>query len=133
VSAVDVALMSKLQGAAAVTSAAPGGVYQDVAPHGIAEPFVIVTLQAHTDDYATDGGHHEVGRYLVKAVGQGTQSAAVASAAAAIHAALQDVTLTIAGYSHMLCHREERIRYVEVDGAVRWQHRGGIYAVWASA
>jgi nitrate/TMAO reductase-like tetraheme cytochrome c subunit len=33
----------------------------------------------------------------------------------------------------MLCHREERIRYVEVDGAVRWQHRGGIYAVWASA
>jgi hypothetical protein len=136
VSAVDVALMSKLQGAAAVTSAAPGGVYQDVAPHGIAEPFVIVTLQAHTDVYENSNSPlpaFEIGRYLVKAVGQGAQSAAVASAAAAIHAALQDATLTITGYSQMVCHREERIRYVEVDGAVRWQHRGGIYAVWASA
>jgi hypothetical protein len=131
-SAVDTALLAKLQGTAAVTTAAPGGVYQDVAPHGIAQPFVIVSLQAHTDEYSQGGGHIEIGRYLVKAVGQGTQSATVASAAAAIHAALQNAALTITGYTPMLCHREERVRYVEVDGSQRWQHRGGIYAVWAA-
>jgi hypothetical protein len=132
-SAVDTALLAKLQGASALTSAAPGGVYQDVAPHGIAEPFVIVSLQAHedVDEQGSDG--FEIGRYLVKAVGQGTQSASVAVAAQAIHAALQKTTLTIAGMTPMLCHREERVRYVEEDGPVRYQHMGGIYAVWASA
>lgn len=132
-SAVDTALVAKLQGSAAVTSAAPGGIYQDVAPHGVAEPFVIVTLQAHTDEYSTSNGHLEVGRYLVKAVGQGEHSLAVATAAAAIHAALQNQAISATGYTSMECHREERIRYVEVDGAVRYQHRGGIYAIWESA
>jgi hypothetical protein len=131
-SAVDTAVLAKLQGAAAVTAAAPGGVYFDVAPHGVAEPFVIVSLQAHTDEYQTGGGHFEIGRYWIRAVGQGTQSAAVYAAASAIHATLQNAALTITGHSHMLCHREERLRMVEVDGAVKWQHLGGIYAVWAS-
>lgn len=132
-SAVDLALIAKLQSASALTAAAPGGVYWDVGPDGTSMPVVIVTLMAHTDEYQTSGGHFEIGRYLVKAVGTGTQSTAVATAAAAIHATLQDVALTITGYAPMLCHREERIRYIEVDGSLRYQHRGGIYAVWASA
>jgi hypothetical protein len=131
-SAVDAALFAKLQGSASLTAAAPGGVYQDVAPHGVAEPFVIVNLQAHQDEYSQSGGHYEVGRYLVKAVGQGTASAAVAAADAAIFATLQDQALTITGYTHMQCHREERVRFVEIDGSIRWQHRGGIFAVWAA-
>jgi hypothetical protein len=131
-SAVDTALMSKLQSAGAVSTTAPGGVYQMIAPPGVVEPFVIVQLMAHEDTYAQNGGHIEVGRYLVKAVGKGSLAVAVSAAAQAIYITLQDQPLTIPGYAHMLIHREERIRYVEVDGPILWQHGGGIYAVWAS-
>jgi hypothetical protein len=132
VSAVDVALITRLQGAPAVTAAAPGGVYWDVAPDGVPLPVVILNLQAHSDEYSMAGGLHEIGRYLVKAVGTGTNSSAVAAASDAIHATLQGQQFTVSGYSLMTCHREERVRYVEVDGATRYQHRGGIYALWAS-
>jgi hypothetical protein len=134
-SAVDTAVITKLQGAAAVTAAAPGGVYWDVAPDGVTFPVVILSLQAHDDEYSAPlqgGAHIEIGRYMVKAVGPGTNSTQVANAAAAIYAALHKQLLTITGLSHMLCIRESRLRYVEVEGAQRFQHRGGIYAVWAS-
>jgi hypothetical protein len=135
-SAVDTAVITKLQGAAAVTAAAPGGVYWDVAPDTVENfPVVIISLRAHNDTYEMGGGHFEVGRYAVKAVGIGTNSSQVANAAAAIHAALHNQTITAAGYTHMLCHRdptEGRIRYVEVDGSQRFQHQGAVYAVWSS-
>ena len=132
-SAVDTALMSKLQSAPAVTAAAPGGVYPIVAPPGVAEPFIVVQMMAHEDEYETDNGHMEIGRYLVKAVGKGSNSVAVSAAEQAIHAALQDQPLTVPGYTHMLCHREERMPpSVDVDGPILWQSRGGIYAVWVS-
>jgi hypothetical protein len=130
-SAVDVAVITKLQGASAVTTAAPGGVYWDVAPSGVPFPLVIISLHQHEDVYEM-AGRHEVGRYLVKAVGTGTNSAPVAAASAAIDATLHDQQLTIAGHTHMTCFREERVRYSEEDGAQKFQHNGGIYAVWVS-
>ena len=127
--ATDVAMITKLQGAAAVTSAAPGGVYWDVAPDAVAMPFVIINLQQHEDGYDMADSRREEARYLVKAVGIGTSSAAVALASDAIEAALQDQPLTIPGYGLVVCHRAEKIRYVEVNGPTRFQHKGGIYLV----
>ncbi len=57
------------------------------------------------------------------------------AAAARIHALLTDTPLAIAGYSHMLTRREERIRYTQPDPdepELHWQHRGGRYVVFAS-
>jgi hypothetical protein len=130
-SAIDIAVISKLYGSPALTAAAPGGVHFDVAPAGVKDPFVLVNLQAHSDEY-TQGGRMEIGRYWIRAVGQGTNSPAVANVAALIHAALQDQPIIVTGYAPMTCHREERQRFIEIDGGIRWQHMGGIYAVWES-
>jgi hypothetical protein len=86
---------------------------------------------AHSDEQG-QGTHIEIGRYWVRAIGLGTNSAEVANVAGLIHAALNGQTIVAAGYGHMVCSREERRRYIEVDGGVRWQHMGGIYEVWQS-
>ena len=133
VAALDDGLMAKLKADGTLTTLAPGGVFRDVAPDSASEPFVIVTLMAHEDApqmHATQEAYQEA-RYLVKAVASGTSPAAAELAADRIHALLQGGSLTITGFSHMGCWREERISYVEADGPMRWQHRGGMYVVTA--
>ena len=49
--AVDTALIAKLSGDATLMAAAPGGVYREVAPQGVAEPFIIVQQMTHEDQY----------------------------------------------------------------------------------
>lgn len=132
VAALDNGLLATLKADATLTTRAPGGVYRDMAPQGTAEPFVIVTLMAHLDiPQFGDAPAYEEGRFLVKAVGQGTSATATESAADRIHALLNGGTLTVTGFTHMGTWREERISYVEADGSARWQHRGGMYVVRA--
>lgn len=132
VAALDDALLAVLKADATLTTRAPGGVYRDVAPQGIAEPFVIVTLMAHEDiAEQASAPAFERGRYLVKAVASATSATSAESAADRIHALLNGGSLTVTGFSHMGTWREERVSYIEVDGPVRWQHRGGIYVVTA--
>jgi hypothetical protein len=132
VSAVDVALFTRLHSSPAVTAAAPGGVYWEEALGNPAMPYVIINLQHHEDNYQMedDGPSYEVGRYLVKAVG--SNATAVGVAYAAIHATLQNQQFNIPGYELMVCRREERHRYPEESGSARYHHRAGIYAIWAS-
>jgi hypothetical protein len=132
VAALDNAVLSTLKADATLTAVAPGGVYRDVAPLDVSQPFVIVTLMAHEDvpQQATLPAY-EMGRFLVKAVDQDTDAASAETAADRIQALLNGASLSISGYSAMGCWREERVSYVEVDGPVRWQHRGGIYVVTA--
>jgi hypothetical protein len=133
VGAVDKAVIAKLQTIS--SSVIPGGVWYAVAPANVADPFVIVQLTSHIDeDYEMRGGAHiEIARYMVKAVAQDTKSTQVAAAEDAIYTALQDQPLTVAGYTHMLCHREERMRELEIDGDLRWQHRAQTFAVWVTS
>ena len=132
VSALDDGVLAILKADATLTTRAPGGVYRDMAPLGTAEPFVIVTLMAHLDiPQFGDAPAYEEGRYLVKAVGQGTSATATESAADRIHAVLHGALLTITGFTQMGSWRDERVSYVEADGPVRWQHRGGVYVVRA--
>lgn len=132
---IEEAVIAKLRADATLRTLAPGGVFQDIAPPAVGEPFVIVTLQAHQDIYEQDVASAEpameTGFVLVKAVGQATTRAAVKAAGARVHAVLQGATLTISGGHSMDVSRENRVAYVEADGPVRWQHSGGIYAVWA--
>lgn len=130
-SAVDDAVVSTLANDATLAALMPDGVWFDLAPAGLTK-FVIVSLATHADDYVFGGSAFEKSTYLVKAVDQNVSGATVKTSAARIQTLLQDATLTIAGYHHLLLQRQERVRYVEVDEVnpdLRWQHRGGRYAV----
>ena len=109
----------------------PGGVYFDVPAPG-ATKFVVISLESHADAYEFQDCAWEEFTYLIKAVTLGTSGADVKTAAARIHALLQDVAIVVAGYQCMKCQRTEYVRDLEVDEETdaRWQHRGGYYEVW---
>jgi hypothetical protein len=133
-SAVDGAVIAKLAGDGTLAALMTDGVFVDVAPNG-ATKFVIVSQVDHQDDYVFEGSAFEMFLYLVKAVDLSADGSNVKTAAARIHALLQDVALTITGYSHSLTRRQSRVRMTEVDevdGNIRWQHRGGRYEVVVS-
>lgn len=133
-SSVDAAVVAKLRGDATLLALMTDGVYVDIAPNGKTK-FVIVSLVVHFDEYVFEGSAFEQSVYLVKAVAREVDTSAVITAAARIHTLLQDVALTITGYTHGLTRRSERVRYTEVDDLnpdIRWQHRGGRYDVFVS-
>lgn len=129
--AVDAAVIAKLANDATLTSLAPGGVYREMSPQGVATPIVIVSQAAHEDDYAVGSQALEQMRYMVKGVHLSTSGTTAQSVADRIHTLLQGAVLTITGYRCLLVQREERIAYTEVDDASdrRYQHRGGLYLV----
>lgn len=132
--AVDAAIVARLAGDATLMGLMTDGVYFDVAASGKTK-FVIVSLTTSFDDHEFCGTAFEEVTYLVKAVTLGTSGAEVRAAAARIHALLQGVQLTVAGYTNALLRRTEYVRYTEVDDVdndIRWQHRGGRYEVWVS-
>ncbi len=134
-SAVDVAVMAKLSGDATLMGVTTDGVWRDEAPQG-ATKFVIVSQQAHEDNYQENGEAYELFTYLVKAVTQSTSGSDVSTAAARIHTLLQDGALSPTGFRLLNMHRTERIVYTEVDESnldLRWQHRGGLYEVMVEA
>jgi hypothetical protein len=133
-SEIDAALLAKLGADATLLSYMPNGVYMDEAPPGSTK-FVIVSLVDESDEAVFGKRGYEDALYLVKAVARADPSAAapnMKSAAARIDALLEDATLTATGYTHMVMHRESRVRMTEVDEldqSVRWYHRGGNYRV----
>jgi len=133
-SEIDAAVIAKLANDSTLSSLLPDGVYFGVAPSG-RTAFVVVSLIIHEDEYVYEGRAYERALYLVKGVANDTSGVNMKAAAARIDVLLQDVPLTITGYTHMLTRREERIRYPETDSAepdTIWQHRGGQYSVFAS-
>jgi hypothetical protein len=142
-SAIDEAILARLQGDAALLALMPDGVYFDIAAQGKRQ-FVIVSQLTHEDVDAMTGRPPSIWErptYLVKAVMVGTSATAVRQAAFRIHELLQGAPqapaepLPIVGYALMICHRTERIRYSEIDAETneRWNHRGGHYELWAAS
>lgn len=132
---VDAALSAKLLADGTLTGYMTDGVWFDTAPKGKTK-FVIVSLINEDDEPQFQGRAFEDNLYLVKAVAMETTGANVKAAAARIDALLEGGTLTVGGYSLMRLTRVARVRYTEVDEVdadIRWQHRGGHYAVTVSA
>ena len=131
-SVIDAALLAVLQGDATLAALMPDGVFMDPAPPGV-QRYVIVALVL-AEDHATFGARAiEDCLYLVKAVMLTTTgTSGIKDAAARIDALLEDRPLVAAGYDWIVTHRDERVRYTEVDAAdtsIRWHHRGGRYRV----
>ena len=132
-SALDRALVGRLMGDATLMALMPDGVFFDVGGHG-ATAFVIVGLLSDHDDPMFGGRAYEDPEYVVKAVHLAT-SADVADEAAARIDALVAIPVTADGYTCTALERVERIAYTEVDDldpSIRYQHRGGRYALAAA-
>lgn len=138
-SAIDIAVVNALKNDATLTGLAPGGVFRDQAPEGVVsaaledpdEVFGVVTLQSASQRYALEALRaFEECRYLVKFVTPSTSPVSAQSALDRAETVL--ATLTVTGFAVSCSRREERISYVEVDGPIRWQHRGVSWLVMAS-
>lgn len=130
-SAIDNALMAKLGADAALLAICINGVYWEEAPPKSTR-FVIVSMIDEVDEPQFGGRAYEDALYLVKAVTLSTEGANIQAAADRINTLLEDQTLTVSGYTHMVMHREGRVRITEVDEldpSIRWYHRGGQYRV----
>lgn len=133
-SAVDASVIAKLSSDATLMALMADGVYWDLAPNGKTK-FVIVSQLSHADENGFDGRLFETIVYLVKAVDRNQDGTTAKSAASRIDVLLQDVPLTITGYTHTETRRIERVRYTEdddLDSNIRWQHRGGHYELMVS-
>lgn len=130
---IEQAIVAKLGGDATLTALAPGGVWLDVAPSHVDPPYVIVSLQAHSDVEAMPSARaYEDAEILAKAVSDSTAAATALGAADRIDTLLQGGSLTITDGTLMAMTRSMRVRYVEIAGDERWQHAGGVYNVTVS-
>lgn len=136
--AIDLAVISALRSDSTIATNAPGGVWRDYADENVVDSalrdpyqvFGIVTLQSAIDRHAFTGKAFHECRYLVKFVSPSLSPTTCDTAAVRAETVL--ATLTASGFAVSCSRREERIAYVEVDGPVRWQHRGFSWLVVAS-
>jgi hypothetical protein len=136
---IDSALIAKLMADATLAALVPDGWYYDLAASGKTR-FGIVKLMGHTVTHMFQGIAYEAPVYLVKAVEFATGTVNTLAAGRRIHILLNGTngeggTLTVAGYGTAQTWFEEYVRYPDPDpdnADARWQHRGGMYAVFAS-
>ena len=134
---IEIALVARLNGDAALRALLPDGVYVNQARQGKTR-FALVSLVIAEDaaSFAAVGKRRasEDCLYMVKAVTLDASRATAGNAAARIDDLLQDQPLTITGYHCAHITREERIDETEVDdlnASIQWQHRGGRYRILA--
>lgn len=131
-SAVDDAVVAKLQADVVLGGLAPGGVHWGAAPEGTAVPFVLVTLQLGETVDEQGGTAHTRDRYQVKAVDRAIEKTAAVAAANRIDVLLDYQALTVAGQSHMVTLGRDRfVLPPERIGSDLWQHVGRDYEVWS--
>lgn len=133
-SATDSALVAKLQADATLAALLPDGWWFDEAPPGRTR-FGIVSLVDAADVAVFGGRAYEDTLYLVEARILSTAGGDIKAAAARIDVVLEDQPLTVAGYTWMTCHRESRVRLIDVDAqdtTIRWFRRGGQYRLQMS-
>jgi hypothetical protein len=124
-------VVNTLQADATLASAAPSGVWRHIAPEGMTGVYVVVTPQINMASYEMGGEVYEVQRVQVKAVHESTTGASAQTAADRVDVLLNQVTLTISGFTCMTCHRVETFEYVERTPTSVYQHRGSDYELWA--
>lgn len=126
---LDKAMFEKLN-VQAVLTAAPGGVFNTVAPPGAKPPYVVFQAVSKIDDHSFSKRFAEA-LYQVKAVSRQPWPKEAAEIDDDIDTALEDAALSITGYTTLLCRRESDIYLVEQANGEVWHHIGGTYRVIA--
>lgn len=142
--AIDSAVVTRLNADVALRALLTDGVHFDLAPAN-ATAFGIVSLATSRIESVFGGRGYEDQLYLVKAVvrqvgGTSGMLQKALQAAARIDTVLEDQPITVSGYTWMTTFRddvteESRVRYTEgdeSDASVRWHHVGGHYRVQMS-
>jgi hypothetical protein len=137
--AIDTAVINALRNDATLATSASGGIFRDAAPEAVVnaaledpdEVFGVVTLLSGFVSHAQGSLGLEDRLYLVKFVAPSTSPTTAQTALDRAEVVL--ATVTASGYAVSCSRREEDIAYVEVDGPVRWQHRGVHWRVVAGA
>jgi len=128
--AVDDAVLGVLKADATLQTLLPHGVHFAAAMPGSTR-YVLVEAEASEPTYGFGMTLYERYVYVIQAIAIATDEALVGPAADRIHALLQDVPLTIAGYSWMATQQVQRVRLTDPDsidtGNLRFQTRGGSY------
>ena len=110
---------------------ATGGIFNTIAPSGAVFPIVIFNPLSKLDEYSFSGRYGNA-LYVVKAITDEQLSLVTASNIdGQIDTLMQDATLTITGFTHLLCRRMGDISFEEdISGAIR-HHVGGQYRIIA--
>ena len=126
-SAITIALLTLLQGDAALQGILPDGAWFAIAPEGCTA-FVIVQLVSGVNVPMFGGPAFKDATYLIEARARSTEPGDVNVAYDRIVALLTDAELPLVGYGKMLVQFEDDIEMVEVDAvdaSIRWNRCGG--------
>lgn len=118
--AVGSALYNALGGTAATPT-----VYYALAPQGSTPPYTIVQRQSGVDEH-TFSEQGVSAAYVVKVVSNRIWPGEAWTAYGTVHASLDNVQLTVSGYSALRCERINTIEYLDNE---RFWHVGGLYRV----
>lgn len=114
-----------------VAAVAPGGVYRDRAPAATPFPYVVLAAPLPLDSTDVLAGEAFVtGDWTVKVVDESLSAKAADDAYTVVHGRLQDVNLSVTGYTTMVCRRRTIFSYDEdVEGGGSIQHVGATYRI----
>lgn len=115
---------------AAVVAVATGGVYNSQARKKTKPPYVIFQIMAKTDENSFNGRYANA-IYMVKAVSQSEWPKEALDVDTQIDSVMEDASLTVSGYSNLLCRRESDFILAETVNGQIWQHAGGLYRIIA--
>ena len=127
---LDSAVYEKLN-ITAVTNEAVGGVFNQMAPEGTQTPLVVFQAMSKVDDYWSYTGRGGTAVYMIKVIDESGWPKAAADIDTQIDSAMQDVALSVTGYSLLQCRRESDIYLVENSEGRTFQHIGGLYRIEA--
>ena len=126
---IDKAVLAKLNTATVLTTA-KGGVFNTLAPKGALSPFVVFQAMSKIDEHSFNGRFANA-VYMVKAVSRSQSPKEAQDVDTVIDSTMEDASLSITGFTPLLCRRESDLYLVEPDGSDLWHHIGGLYRIMA--
>ena len=115
---------------ASLQTLATGGIYNTMAPEGAAAPYVIFQAFSKIDEHSFDGRYANA-VYMVKAVSRQRWPKEASDVDTQVDTLMEDATLSITGFSQLICRRENDVYLVEEEAGNIWHHIGGLYRIMA--
>jgi hypothetical protein len=109
---------------------APGGVWNTLAPPDTELPYVVFQAMTKDDSHSFNGRYSEM-VYMVKAVSKSRWPKEAMDVDTQIDTLLEDATLSITGFSQLLCRRETDIYQPVTEAGQEYQQIGGMYRIIA--
>lgn len=107
-------------------------VFMGALAQGTIGPAVVWMVQGGLDNRTHDRRGYEATVYEVKGVGQSTSATQVVQVSQRLRQLLEGASFDVDGYEVIRCERVGRIAYPELDGDLRWHHRGALWEVFAA-